>query len=105
MKVSLLLTFCVFLAATGVTAQELPPTATAVFQDAYQQAAKEHKNVFILFHASWCGWCHKMDSAMNNVACKKFFTDNYVIRHLTVFESKDEAGLENPSSNKGRQKR
>jgi thioredoxin-related protein len=89
MKFSLLLAFCAFWVATGVTAQELPPAATAVFQEAYQQAAKEHKNVFIIFHASWCGWCHRMDSAMDNPACRKFFNDHYVIRHLTVMEAKD----------------
>lgn len=95
---SFLLTLCSFFWVTVITAQEAPPPATAIMQEAYQKAAKEHKNVFILFTASWCKQCHKMDSAMNNAACIKLFTDNYVIRRLTVFESKDETGLENPGA-------
>ena len=35
---------------------------------------------------------------MNDPACKKFFDDNYVIRHLVVHESKDKKNLENPGS-------
>jgi len=93
-----LLTLCSFFSVNIVLAQEAPPPATAIMQEAYQKAAKEHKNVFILFNASWCSWCHKMDTAMNNPACKKLFTDNYVIYHLTVLESKDEVGLENPGA-------
>lgn len=93
-----LLTLFTFCLSTVSKAQDAPPPATAVMEEAYRVAAKEHKNVFILFHASWCGWCHKMDTAMNNAACKKLFTDNYVIRHLSVLESKDEVGLENPGA-------
>jgi thioredoxin-related protein len=83
------------LAAVVVQAQPAPP-ADKILKDAMQRAGKEHKNVFIIFHASWCGWCHRMDSIMNNAACKKLFNDNYVIEHLTVLESKDKKGQENP---------
>jgi thioredoxin-related protein len=75
-----------------------PPSADAVLKEASQVAAKENKNVFIIFHASWCGWCHRMDSIMNNQACKKFFDDNYVVRHLVVFESDSKKKLENPGA-------
>ena len=27
-----------------------------------------------MFHASWCGWCHKMDASMNDASVKKFLT-------------------------------
>src|SRR5262245_46462193 len=66
------------------TSTSTAPSAETILKEAYQRAAKEKKNVMIIFHASWCGWCHKMDTAMNDVACKKFFTDNYVVEHLTV---------------------
>jgi thioredoxin-related protein len=91
---TLCLALCLF-AATGF-AQAPPLSADAILKEASAQATKEHKKVFIIFHASWCGWCHRMDSIMNNADCKKLFTDNFVIRHLVVLEAKDKKQLENP---------
>jgi len=85
-------------------AQHGQPTAGEIMQEALQTAAKENKNVFIIFHASWCGWCHKMDSAINDKSCKDFFDKNYVIRHLVVDEYRDKKGLENPGANELRTK-
>jgi thioredoxin-related protein len=77
---------------------QTPASADEVLKEAYQQAAKENKNVFVIFHASWCGWCHKMDTSMKDPVCKAFFNDNYVICHLVVDESKDKLALENPGA-------
>src|SRR5690242_9207413 len=87
-----------------INAQPSPASADEILKEACQQAAKEKKNVFIMFHASWCVWCHRMDSSMNDPTCKKFFDDNYVIRHLVVDESKDKKNLENPGANEMRNK-
>lgn len=86
------------LAVGQLHAQEKPLSADAILKEAYATAAKEKKNVMILFHASWCGWCHKMDTSMNDPKVKNFFTDNYVIRHLVVYESKGKENLENPGA-------
>lgn len=67
-------------------------------KEAYATALKENKKVLIMFHASWCGWCHKMDSSLNDKICKIFFDDNFVIRHMVVFESKEKENLENPGA-------
>ncbi|MFY0255668.1 thioredoxin family protein [Chitinophaga sp. 30R24] len=80
-------------------AQTTPPPAEKVIKEACASAAKAHKQVFVIFHASWCGWCHKMDTAMNDVSVKQAFTDNYEIRHITVKESGDKKVLENPGGN------
>lgn len=88
----------IFFWLPALHAQQAPPSADDVLQDAIAKAATEHKNVFIIFHASWCGWCHKMDTAMNDRSVKKYFDDNYVIRHLTVYESKGKENLENPGA-------
>jgi thiol-disulfide isomerase/thioredoxin len=85
-------------------AQNSPLSAEYILKQAYQQAAKEKKNVLIIFHASWCGWCHKMDSSINDKTCKNFFDNNYVIRHLVVDESKDKKNLENPGADELRTK-
>lgn len=91
-----LLAGLLILSTTGRT--QPPQTADTILREAYRIAANEGKNVFVLFHASWCGWCHKMDTAMNDAAVKKYFADNYVIRHLIVFESKGKEQLENPGA-------
>ena len=75
-----------------------PPSADEIVKNACKQAAKESKNVLIMFHASWCVWCHRMDSSMNDASCKKFFDDNYVTAHLVVMESKGKENLENPAA-------
>ena len=67
-------------------------------KEAFAIAKNQNKKVLVMFHASWCGWCHKMDTSLNDIAVKKFFDDNFVIRHLVVFESKGKANLENPGA-------
>ncbi|MDB5230207.1 MAG: hypothetical protein JWN76_1012 [Chitinophagaceae bacterium] len=79
-------------------AQSSPEAAQDILRSAYKQAAKENKKVFVIFHASWCGWCHKMDTAMNDESCRKLFNDNYVIRHLDVMETNEKKALENPGA-------
>jgi thioredoxin-related protein len=81
-----------------------PESADNILKAALQEAKKENKKVFIMFHASWCGWCHKMDNSMNDPTCKDFFEKNFVIRHLVVDESKDKKDLENPGANELRTK-
>jgi thioredoxin-related protein len=81
-----------------VNAQVTPKNANDILTEACQLAGKDKKNVFIIFHASWCGWCHKMDTSMNDNAVRKFFDDNFIIRHLVVYESKEKKNLENPGA-------
>jgi len=90
-----------FILAFIITCEALgqePLHTNDILRQAYQQAAREKKNVFVIFHASWCGWCHKMDSAMNEPEMKPLFNKNYVITHLTIKESKDKKHLENPGA-------
>lgn len=93
-----LFSFCCIISFASVCAQTNPASADEILGKAFQQAAAEKKNVFVLFHASWCGWCRKMDTAMNDAAVKKFFTDNYIIQHLVVYESAGKKNLENPGA-------
>lgn len=77
---------------------QTPQSAESVLTEAKGLAKAGNKKVFIMFHASWCGWCHKMDAAMNEPEMKKFFDDNFVIRHLVVMESESKKNLENPGA-------
>ena len=73
--------------------------SSVVLEKAFQQAKSENKNVLLIFHASWCGWCKKMDNNINDKACKDLFDRNFVITHLTVLESEQNKQLENPGAN------
>ena len=87
------------LAFTATTfAQTAVPTSDEIMSKAYAQAKKENKRVMVIFHASWCGWCKKMEASINEPNLKKFFDDNYVIAYLTVQEHKGKEQLENPGA-------
>jgi len=88
----------IFLLSVTFLVNAQPASADQILKEARAEAAKENKKVFVIFHASWCGWCHKMDSAMNDPACKKFFDDNFVVQHLVVMESKGKEHLQNPGA-------
>ena len=96
MKKALAIGFLFFTAFTCF-AQSIPTTEN-ILSAAYKQAAKENKNVFVIFHASWCGWCKKMDASMNYATTKKYFNDSYVIVHLTVQETAENKKLETPGA-------
>ncbi len=89
---------------TALHSQTSPLSADEIMKETFQQADKEKKNVIVIFHASWCIWCHRMDSSLTDKSCKKYFDDNYVIQHLVVDESKDKKNLENPGANEMRNK-
>lgn len=93
-----LFSFLLLMTVVSVKAQQVPASAKEIMREACQLAAKENKNVFVMFHASWCVWCHRMDTSMNDAVCKKFFDDNYVIRHLVVDESAAKKKLETPGA-------
>ncbi len=71
--------------------------ADKILTAAYKEAKSSDKNVFLIFHASWCSWCRKLEKAMQSDELKKIFEDNFVITHLDVLERGDKiAALENP---------
>ena len=104
MKYSSIVIAITMLFSMAVKAQPSPPTAEEILKEAYKLADKEHKKVFVMFHASWCGWCHRMDKSLDDETCRKFFEDNYVICHLVVDESDDKKNLENPGADELRKK-
>jgi thiol-disulfide isomerase/thioredoxin len=97
LKITLVTIFTIII-STFTNAQEEVATAESIMNKAFAKAKVENKNVFIMFHASWCGWCKKMDASMNLESTKEMFESNYVIEHLVVKESKNNKHLENPGA-------
>jgi thiol-disulfide isomerase/thioredoxin len=83
---------------TGAFAQREAEPASKILDKAFAQASKENKKVMVIFHASWCGWCHRMDSLMRMAETKPLFDRNFVTVHLVVQEVKDKKHLENPGA-------
>jgi thioredoxin-related protein len=94
MRKTFLLPLLLFI-MTASYAQTKTPSADEVLKPAFEQAGKENKNVLLIYHASWCGWCKKMDSALESKDVKPFFDRSFVITHLTVLENNDKKALEN----------
>jgi thiol-disulfide isomerase/thioredoxin len=91
-------TLLAFVLINGAVAGDKPLATEKILKQAYAEAAKENKKVMVIFHASWCGWCHRMDTIMNLPQTKSLFDKNFVIRHLVVMEAKDKTHLENPGA-------
>jgi thioredoxin-related protein len=88
----MLLVPCLFLFSALIIAQQKAITAKEILEAAYKkELLQKTKMCWLIFHASWCGWCHKMDSSINDPSCKKFFADNYIVTHLVVHESADKS--------------
>jgi thioredoxin-related protein len=106
MKITIYLStiFLFFLiTSTNLKAQKTQP-AEKILSEAYQKAAKEKKNVLVVFKASWCIWCKKMTSSIKDKSCNNSFEKNYVIVELTVDESDDKKNLENAGADEVRKK-
>lgn len=74
---------------------DTPEPAAKVVASAVAQAEKEHKHVMVIFHASWCGWCKRLDGWMATPKAKAFFEKEFVVAHLDVLEQGDKKKLEN----------
>ena len=98
MKANHLVCALMLLISSAALAQTTVPTSETVLNNAYAQAGKEHKKVLLIFHASWCGWCRKMEASLNDPLCKKMFDDNYVTAYLDVMEHTGKENLENAGS-------
>lgn len=73
-------------------------SADAVLTPVLQKAKASGKHVILIFHASWCGWCRKMDASLNDDTVKPLINKHYEVVHLTVYESANKKHLENPGA-------
>lgn len=70
-------------------------SAKQLMDAASAKAAASGKNVLVIFHASWCGWCHKLDDFLDRTDEGKKVKGALEVVHITVLESKDHKADEN----------
>jgi thiol-disulfide isomerase/thioredoxin len=70
--------------------------AEVILKKALTEAGSKNKNVLLMFHASWCKWCHVMENNMNLPETKPVFDKKLVTAYVDVQEMGDKKKLENP---------
>lgn len=87
-----------FIFSVSICGQALKPEpAQKILDEALKNAGSSNKSVFLIFHASWCSWCKRLETAMTSKDLSKIFEDHFVITHLDVMERKEKIEiLENP---------
>jgi len=63
-----------------------PDSAKYILKAALVEAQSSKKNVFLIFHATWCVWCKRLETALENPEIKPIIDRNYVIARLDLKE-------------------
>ena len=67
--------------------------ADVVLSKAISEAKSKNKNVLLVFHASWCKWCHVMEKNMNLPETKPIFEKKFVTAYVDVQETGEKKKL------------
>jgi thiol-disulfide isomerase/thioredoxin len=86
MKSTLLLLAAVFALGLSASAQPTLPSADAVMTQAKTRAAAEHKNILLVFSASWCGPCKMFEAFLDDPKAGPIMNKFFVTARLDVGE-------------------
>ena len=86
MKLSLAAVLAIAAALATPSNQAQPATADALFTQARAAAKVEHKNVLLVFSASWCGPCKLYERFLQDAQMKSITEKAFVIQRIDVGE-------------------
>lgn len=95
--------FLIFISSISVNSAGINKKESAfnILNSSLKEAKETYKPVMVIFHASWCKWCRKLEHALNSPELKKIINDNFVVAYIDVLEQKDKKEeLENPGGEK-----
>jgi thiol-disulfide isomerase/thioredoxin len=70
-----------------------------VFEDAKVQASQQHKVIFFVFGASWCGPCHRLDDFLAAPETHQIVDKYFVVAKVNVLENQGKhPDLETPGA-------
>jgi thioredoxin-related protein len=97
---SLLTLLLLLLTSTAPGKTDKPDSAQNIMRTAVSEARSSKKNVFLIFHASWCKWCKRLDTVLANPEIKPVIDKNYIIARIDVQERREKIQIyENPGGN------
>jgi thioredoxin-related protein len=95
--ISLLSVFLLLAAFPTLGQTDKPDAAQNILKAAVAEARSSKKNVFIIFHATWCKWCKRLETVLESPEIEPIINKNYIIVRLDVKEREDKIQThENP---------
>ncbi len=79
----------VMFTASGYCQGSKPDSASSILNRAIESARTTHKNVFLIFHASWCKWCKKLDTLLEQPDISRIIDQHFVVTRVDVLEQGD----------------
>lgn len=90
MKATPFLLAAIVVATLSASAQPTLPSADTVMAQAKAQAAAEHKNILLIFSASWCGPCKMFEAFLDDPQTGPIVNKSFVTARLDVGEHPDD---------------